>query len=344
MRRIHSVDFFRILAIIAVISIHTKPFETTSSPIGEDLNLPTILNLLARFSVPLFFVLSGFFWASKFEEKSQLIKPTLKMIGRIAHIFIAWSAIYLVLNIIISVLQHDLHELIKTIYWTLLPILRDPFKLILQGTEVHLWFLTSLIFCYLITGIFIALNSPRALIFFSILCYAIGLAGKAYSDTSVGFHVDFNFRDGPFFGLVFFVSGYMLQRKSTEESRLKLGLLMSLLGLILQFSELLALRHYWGTSMEQDYVIGTYFYGVGMACIALSNTSILSFTGISSIGSLVLGIYASHFLFFRLLLPVHHEYGGSLIWEVTFIAAVFLFSYLSALILSKTFYFRKIVV
>lgn len=52
-RRIKSIELFRVISIIAVILIHTTPFSA-SGPLGERLDLATILNQLARFAVPFF--------------------------------------------------------------------------------------------------------------------------------------------------------------------------------------------------------------------------------------------------------------------------------------------------
>ena len=94
MNRIQSVDAIRVLAIVSVIVIHTAPFQTQPL-LGEgELYAAIIINQVARFAVPFFFILSGYFWALKFSNDSMVIQPTLKVIKRIALIFIAWSLIY----------------------------------------------------------------------------------------------------------------------------------------------------------------------------------------------------------------------------------------------------------
>ena len=64
-----------------------------------------------------------------------------------------------------------------------------------------------------------------------------------------GLHVTFNFRDGPFFSLIFFVTGYFLHKR--------------------------------------DYVAGTYFFGVGVALIALSDSPWLPSPRLAAIGPYV---------------------------------------------------------
>ena len=344
MSRIQSVDCIRVISIFAVVVVHTAPFSSKSAPIGAALDLGTILNQMARFAVPCFFVLSGFFYATKFDGAKSVTKPTLRMAWRIALIFCAWSAIYLLL---INYSRHsDSGQLppVKAIYWSLVSMLRHPLRMILEGTKGHLWFLIGLLCSLAISGALLARNMTRSLIILSLILYGVGLLGKSYSDTPIGFHADFNFRNGPFFGLIFFVTGYLLQRKGPKESWLFWGLILTTLGLILHFIELLVLKSYWGTTMLQDYVIGTYFAGVGMALVALSNSPFLSFRAFSPIGPLVLGIYAVHYAFVDLLEPLNSILFGSTLWEVGYPISVFLLSVSTAYAMSCFSMTRQIVI
>ncbi|GAO35237.1 hypothetical protein SCT_0621 [Sulfuricella sp. T08] len=344
MSRLQSVDVLRTLAIISVIAIHTRPFESPSAPIGATLDVATFVNQVARFAVPFFFVISGYFWASKFTDERQLFAPTVKRVKRIAFIFSAWSAIYLLPIDIIDAFAYGPLGPLKTIYWNLANAVNEPLTTILEGTKVHLWFLMGLMCSLIISSAFLRFNLKWCLIAVAATLYSIGLAGKAYADTPIGFHVGFNFRDGPFFSLIFFVTGYLLQRSGPKESWLFKGIFLSVLGVFMHFAELLAIQRFWGTTMNQDYVIGTYFLGVGVALIALSNTKKLHFPTIASVGPLVLGIYASHFAFVAILKPLDRELSGSSIWDVSYVVAVFFLSYFMTFILSKYRLTRRLVV
>jgi surface polysaccharide O-acyltransferase-like enzyme len=61
MERNERVDAFRVLAIIAVIIIHTQPFEHQDFSSDEHLGVAAILNQASRFAVPVFFAMSGYF-------------------------------------------------------------------------------------------------------------------------------------------------------------------------------------------------------------------------------------------------------------------------------------------
>lgn len=329
MSRVKSVDALRVAAIIAVIAIHTRPFESPSLPIGRTLDLATTVNQLARFAVPLFFILSGYFWANKFKDNRNLIGPTLKIAKKLVILFLAWSVIYLIPANIIGTFSFGVTGPIKQTYWNFVGALSNPMTTLMQGTKVHLWFLVGLLCSLSISALLLRFNLSRLLAAVAVAFYVLGLAGKAYSDTPLGFHSSFNFRNGPFFSLIFFVTGYFIQRREPSEHRLLFGFLFLAFGALCHFSELLILNEVWGTTLGQDYVIGTYFLGVGAALIAFSNSKWLSARKVASIGPLVLGIYASHFIFIDLFQPIDRIYDGNSTWDALYVFIVFIVFILS---------------
>jgi surface polysaccharide O-acyltransferase-like enzyme len=266
------------------------------------------------------------------------------MASRIAVVFCAWSAIYLWPTNTAEVMALGPLGLLKVIQTNLLNTLQDPATAIFQGTKGHLWFLPSLLCCLAISAILLSRNMERSLVAVSIVLYGVGLAGKAYSDTPIGFVTRFNFRNGPFFGLVFFVTGYLLQHRGPQDSRLRYGLLLTGCGTCIHFIEIFVLNKYWGTALFQDYVVGTYFSGVGLALIALSNSPLLRFRFTSLVGPLVLGIYAIHVLFIDLLSPIDELLSGNAIWAACFPVVVFFLSVFATYALSRVPLTRRIVI
>jgi surface polysaccharide O-acyltransferase-like enzyme len=49
--------------------------------------------------------------------------------------------------------------------------------------------------------------------------------------------------------------------------------------------------------MAQDFTLGTWPFGLGMAMIALSDLRLARIPALAALGPLVLGVYASHYLF-----------------------------------------------
>lgn len=343
MKRIQSVDVLRVFGIISVIVIHTVPFAKSAKQIGERFDLATLIQLPAHFAVPFFFILSGYFWAKKFENEQEIYTPTIALLKRVGFLFFIWSVIYLLPLNIFYMFDYGPLGPVKQIYWSMTNAMARPLDTMMQGTREHLWFLMALLWSISISAILLRYRQTRLLLFVAIALYFIGLAGKAYSDSPLGFSVDFNFRNGPFFSLIFFVTGYFLYLKKAKPAWFPIGLSIAAVGLFLQFAELSALKQQWGTSLGQDYVIGTYFLGLGAAMMGLSDSRYLCFPSAAAIGPLVLGIYASHCLIIDFLRPLNSQFAGNWIWSVAHVAIVFSLSYALVKFMVRFKFTRKLV-
>ncbi len=275
MKRIESVDSIRLLAIISVIVIHTTPFA--NNPYNSDTyyRASIIINQLARFAVPFFFVISGFFWGLKIRSGEDPFSVTKAMALRISTIFLAWSFIYLLPYNLSAIFEYGLLGPIKVAYWNALNLLEEPGKLFLQGTKVHLWFLVGLLFSLYISLVFVNRKADKSLLIFAFSLYVVGVLFKSYVDTPIGFNVDFNTRNGPFFSTLLFSSGYFLSKNKPNEKWFVYGLGLFFVGCIFHFIEIYTLMKLFGTNMKHDYVFGTYLMGVGAAVLSLSNRRIL---------------------------------------------------------------------
>jgi surface polysaccharide O-acyltransferase-like enzyme len=343
LNRLTGVDVLRVAAIIAVIIIHAHPFAEHSASMGRFLDVATVLNQAARFAVPFFLILSGYFWAHKVHGEAGVVGPSIAMAKRIAIVFLAWSAIYLLPTNIGDALAHGPAGPVQQGYWNLASTMSRPMDAIFQGTKGHLWFLMGLLCSIFISALLLRFKQNRLLVVLALALYLTGLAGKAYSDTPLGFDSAFNFRNGPFFSLIFFVTGYLLRRTKPSPMWLPAGLLIAGAGFVLQLAETWVLNERWGTSLVQDYVFGTYFFGLGIAMVALSNSRFLDFPRLAAIGPLVLGIYAAHMVFIDLLKPVDRQFSQSGWWAVFHVVAVFALSYALARLMQKFRLTRRLV-
>jgi surface polysaccharide O-acyltransferase-like enzyme len=332
--RIESVDVFRVLAIIAVAVIHCAPFSGGAA-IGTTFDFATTLNQLCRFAVPFFFVVSGYFWSVKVTGGGDVLVPTVKIARRIGMIFIFWSLIYLGLPLLQLAVSNGPVAAVKGGAWEIARLARTPLLSLLQGTKSHLWFLPALLTSVLITAVFVEKNRIYALIFLAVVLYAIGLAGGAYVDSPAGIRTGFNFRNGPFFGLIFFVAGHLLQKSSPRSSWLWQGACVAFLGLAIQFTELNTISQLWATSLLQDYVGGTFFVGLGVSMMALSNDARLNSFRLAGIGQVVLGVYAVHFVFVDLFFRNHVWTGNVRLDDGLFVAVVLLLSVGTALVMAR---------
>lgn len=92
---IRSIDSLRILSILAVIAVHTTTrtleaarFDLAGYP------LTIFMNQIARFAVPLFFMISGFVLEAAYQGGIDYLSYFKKRFVKIAAPFIFWSAIY----------------------------------------------------------------------------------------------------------------------------------------------------------------------------------------------------------------------------------------------------------
>lgn len=324
--RIESVDFFRVLAIVGVIAIHTGPFRSTLFDPNQLNSISYFLiNQTARFAVPLFFIISGFFWSLKLvrsESVSAVSKPALK---RVLTIFVVWTVIYLLPINLGYIADYGFLGPLKLAYWDLLRFIRHPLDLLMEGGKPHLWFLMSLLFAMTICSVFVSLQADKALISCAIGLFVLGVLAKAYIDSPIGLPIDFDTRHGPFFSTLFFISGYYIGRFNPKACWLFYGLFLFFLGAAMHVFEVYWLWRQYGTSPYQDYVFGTYFMGLGAALMALSNSALFRVSGITKMGKYVLGIYVSHWFFVSLLRPIDRIVETAW-WDLGYILIVFLLS------------------
>ena len=93
--RIQSIDSFRVIAILAVISIHTQPFSDTHYFGENDKVLAALFYQGTRFAVPFFFIAAGYFFGKKLENnKNQANIVVYSSILRVLEIWIFWNIFY----------------------------------------------------------------------------------------------------------------------------------------------------------------------------------------------------------------------------------------------------------
>lgn len=344
MSRIKSVDIIRLLAITAVITGHTQLCITPGNTIVWKC-LSVLINQTARFSVAFFFVISGYFWGRKIRNGVPIVDSSRTMAKRIIIVFIAWSIIYIPpYNLLLRSLEnYGLLGPVKVIYGNLIYQINDPVTLLMQGTKVHLWFLIALLCSLGISSFFVNRKYYKSLIALSVSLYFMGLLAGSYSQTPLGIDIHFNTRNGPFFGTILFVSGYFLSNLKPNLKWFQKGIALFGFGWFLHFSELYILWSLYGISPYREYVIGTYFMGLGAALASLSDHRILKNDKLSDIGKLTLGIYAIHFIFIDMFRPIGKLINTPL-WWLGYVLIVLMFSVASVMLLSKNKVLRKIVV
>ena len=124
------IEAFRVYSIVLILIGHTFYFAEIdlSQPLAKAFAYS--IAILARATIPFFFILSGFFLGGKIlDAPEKAISIAFKYTWKLGALFLFWSAIYALANPYRS--------------WTLLT--ENPVRLIFEGTQIHLWFLASLI-------------------------------------------------------------------------------------------------------------------------------------------------------------------------------------------------------
>jgi surface polysaccharide O-acyltransferase-like enzyme len=307
--RIPAVDAGRALAVFAVILIHTKPFLNPAQDYGTLGYAGVITDQVARFGVPFFFTFAGYFFARKV-RRDGAGSAFLHYGVRIYAAFLFWSLIYLALPRIESIATLGyLDAVTGRIQST------GMLQLLWEGTAPQLWYLTTLILAAGSAALLYRLGLERYLLAIALAAYLTGLVAGPYSAVFVG--EDTGMRRGLLFGLLPLAIGFQGALKERCYD-LRSALLMLAAGYALQLFEAFALWRWFGIyPLELDNLLGTALIAAGLFRLTLAGQNLVPEGPLARIGRYALGIYASHWLFVKLLLPVD-RYAGSALWEVLY--------------------------
>lgn len=305
--RIISIDHFRVIAILAVVAIHTFAFWP----------YPTIYNivqLLARFAVPFFFAASGYLFCLKHKNSPVTWQSIAAPVRRIMLIFVIWSCIYAIAPVLIpknwNVLSQQglIDPLLNQVKLIAHDISQHPLFYLLEGPGFHLWFLPSLAMSLSLLALALHYHRLGLLVIFGLILFTIGLLGKAYANTSWGLHINFNARNGIVFSMVFVAIGAWLAQREYKPP-LSYALIIFILGYLLQFFEaqyLHALNSQTPVA-GHDFLIGTLPLGIGALLIALAKPTLGTSLPIYRLAPHVLGIYAVHIIVRDFLEPIRDK-------------------------------------
>lgn len=279
----HSgIEVGRLVACFAVILLHQEASDYGSYGFVSDL-----FDQAARWAVPFFFIISGYFMPLT----GQWFSVSARYFRRLFPVFVFWCLFYLAISD-----DPAIH----------LESLRSLSKLLVGGPGFHLWFLPSLGICLSIAAAFIYAGAIRGLIILSAFLYLIGLALGSYSAAvldllSIDRQIDVNSRNGPFFGLIFVTIGHLI-RIGTIRPTLWSGIAVLGLGALITAAEALLFYVAYGTGMTRhDFLLGTLPFGLGAALVFLSwdIRSPSASAAARLVGAYSLGIYAVHLAVLR---------------------------------------------
>ena len=197
----YSLNFFKCIAIFAVICIHCDIYSRGFT--GE------MIVSFARFAVPLFFLISGFY--SYIENDNEAISKYKVRIIRLIKLLIASNIIYFIFN---CYSESDFNISASLIYMFNISNCFDYIIFNISPTSEHLWFIEALIYCYILFFAMrkMKINNDKLYIFIPLLlvgCISIGEISHL-----MGFNFEsFYYRNFLFMGFPFFILGYFIHDK-----------------------------------------------------------------------------------------------------------------------------------
>jgi surface polysaccharide O-acyltransferase-like enzyme len=171
--RMEGVDLFRILGTIAVICIHLPPIGMPSPDYWA------WVNQAARFGVPFFFIVSGYFFACSWLRGGNAFRLLWKSGRRIGLVFMFWALFYAFVPPFVGNPPSHLEQ----VGVHLVNMVRYPQHFLMTGGVYHLWFLSSLGQALFILALFLRWRLLNLALLTGIVLYAIGLLSGSYAVT-----------------------------------------------------------------------------------------------------------------------------------------------------------------
>jgi surface polysaccharide O-acyltransferase-like enzyme len=333
-----SIDAFRVIAIWAVICVHSEPFMAATF----DPNVRIYgewLNQCVRVATPFFFLAAGYFFAVSLSRGATAGPLAARRIQRLILFFSFWSIVYILAPVEAYLQAPDAG------YWSAVRVMishSSSLHFFLSGSKFHLWFLTALSCALVLLAAACRLRLERGLMGLAIVLFFLGLLGGAYKATLIGLDLGINTRNGPFFSTIFVVTGFLIHRLGLQVTwRQALSLIA--LGVALRILELLWITGRYHTSPSDiDYLLGTYPFGVGIFTLLLTAQRLGEINWLVGLSRYSAGAYCAHMLVVELL-GVRASAPGDPLWEIARPFAAFALTFALVASLGKVPLLRPVV-
>lgn len=206
-----GVDYFRIVAAVMVIAIHTAPF----SGISKDFDF-LLTYCAGRVAVPFFFMTTGYFVLGSWRKNGNNAgSKVIRFIKKTLFLYVVSIVLYLPINFYSGGLPGSAGEFIR--------------MLIFDGIFYHLWYFPAVIIGCFAVMMLLKKFPARTVLVITILLYLIGAGGDSYYGIAaripalehmydVIFTVSSYTRNGIFYAPIFLLMGRMLrERKASIE-------------------------------------------------------------------------------------------------------------------------------
>ena len=154
-----SIDITKLLCAILVVALHVKPFYDVSSALSFGLS-----HIIARVAVPILFACTGYFFSLKLDSSENKKAVLIQYLKRLFFLYIGWSAIYFVFDILTLIKKFD------NFFRAFLYYLRN---FLFVGSHFHLWYLPAAMLGLLLLYFAIKTRYLKTFVFICLLLYTI---------------------------------------------------------------------------------------------------------------------------------------------------------------------------
>lgn len=325
MERNYSIDLIKFFAILSVLVIHIFPKD---NQIGL-----FILDNVSRFAVPFFFTASGYFFGKKMKNNRDSKRAFTRYIIKLLKLYLCWLFFYIVIDVLMTSIgtgnpRRELKEYIN--HFTFPDLVYYG-----KGTSGYqLWFLTALIWSFVILFVFYKFKKINHLLLISLLLNIIGLFGQSYS---VFYAFPISTRDSLFIGLFYTTLGFFFafneRLKRSIGKSVKIQLIIIFCLLTIQVSEGYLLEKVLSAA-HGEYFLSTIILTFVLFCFALNNNNLGKNLFITEIDGRSLGIYVVHVFYIEIYdLILSHlnmtNHADSLLIKLFKLLIIFSISYLT---------------
>jgi len=346
-KRLASIDTLRFLAIWGVLIIHGQYFFGWSykHTIGW-VQIPAwLMSKTTSFSVPLFFIVSGYLFGKAYLKEKNITDVYFKHIQRLLIVFIGWSIIYSLLWYSIDAIHHWSHVkqygFIRTYYWYIHDnYLGNPVLLLFVGTAAHLWFVSALIQSLTLISFLIILKQESLLIYLGLLIYFLTPFATLYIHPPTGgeYTIDWNPYIGIFYAIPPIIMGWHLS--IGNKLQYPLSYLLLIIGILLAIGQF---AHIFDSRYLEYFNISSLLIPLSLVMLALLNTKWSANTIFPHLGQMTLGIYCVHTLVMYYL-GNFSFCKNQFIWAIPLLLITYLSSFIIVLILKNIPLTKKLVV
>ncbi len=317
-KHFHAIDAIRLFACLAVVSIHTGPFD-----VGVTLDSSAVTEMLYRsietltlFAVPFFFTASGFFFAWSVQRRG--LGPGLRLfVQRNAGLFLLWTLLYWIMPTLDAVSEKGLTlACAEELRWVLQSAAKDPGRMLLVGGEIQLWFLSSLCQAAVLCSILLRIGKGAWILPLAGLLYGIGLLNQGYGALYLPLTPDWNTRIGPWFATLPFALG--MAANTASPRLLRGGAWLAAGGMACIVAEKLLIHSIAGKSWHGHYYVGSAALGLGLVLWAVSRPAGGRPSWLSRLGKYSAGVYLSHMFLVNFLERTDWDCLGELWWQPVF--------------------------